>query len=366
MTHDTAPVPPGGTLGILGGGQLGRMIALAAARLGIRAVVLAPEADPPAGHVCRHIRADYTDREALDALADSADAVTVEFENVPDAALHALAPIVPVRPGARAFAIARDRLNEKTFVNDLGIGTAPFQAVDKPADLVRAAALIGTPAILKTRQFGYDGKGQAKLAASDPAALDAAMREIGTAPAILEGFVDFAREVSVIVARGVDGTVAAYDPVENVHRNHILHTSTVPAALTDAQAAEAVRIAESIVTALDYVGVMGVEMFVARDGGLLVNEIAPRVHNSGHWTLEACAVSQFEQHVRAVCGWPLGSPARHSGAVMTNLIGDEAHAWREIAAEPGAALHLYGKTEARAGRKMGHVTRLTGPSPHGR
>ncbi|MDP2125636.1 MAG: 5-(carboxyamino)imidazole ribonucleotide synthase, partial [Parvibaculum sp.] len=262
----------------------------------------------------------------------------------------------PVRPGPQALATAQDRLTEKNFLAAQGIATAPFADVASAADLDAALERIGTPAILKTRRFGYDGKGQAKIGRAEEAA--AAWDAIGGAAAILEGFVDFEREISVIVARGADGAVAAYDPVENIHAHHILDRTYAPAALTPALDAAARAIAGKIVAELDYVGVMGVEMFVGRDGRLLVNEIAPRVHNSGHWTMDACAVSQFEQHIRAICGWPLGHPDRHADAVMTNLIGDAAGQWAVLAAEPGAKLHLYGKAQARAGRKMGHVNRL--------
>jgi 5-(carboxyamino)imidazole ribonucleotide synthase len=351
------PLPPGSTIGILGGGQLGRMLALAAARLGLGACILCPEADSPAGAVAAaSVVAAYDDEAVLDRFAAQVDAVTYEFENIPVATVEYLAARKPMRPGATALRLTQDRLAEKTFLNDIGLETAPFAAVDTPAGLAVARTRLGAPAILKSRRFGYDGKGQARVSAeTDPAAAWAA---IGARPAILEGLVRFAREISVVAARGLDGRTACYDPIENLHRDHILHTSQVPAAIDAATVAAAHAIAGRILAALDYVGVLAVELFVAEDGRLLVNEIAPRVHNSGHLTLDACAVSQFEQHVRAVCGWPLGATARHSDATMVNLIGAEVEAWRAIAAEPGAALHLYGKAEARPGRKMGHVTRL--------
>lgn len=357
-------LPPGSTIGILGGGQLGRMLALAAAPLGFRCHIYCPDRESPAFEVAAaHSVASYEDAEALGAFARTVDVVTYEFENVDVAAVERLAALLPVRPGARALAVSQDRLTEKAFLRDLGIETAPFVAVDDAPSLEAAIAGIGRPSVLKTRRFGYDGKGQAILRAGDD--LDAALATVGSAPAILEGFVEFSREVSVVAARGIDGSLAIYDVAENVHRDGILHTSTVPARIMPATADEAGRIATRILAALDYVGVLGVELFVVGEGGkqrLVVNEIAPRVHNSGHWTRDACAVSQFENHVRAVAGWPLGSPARHADVVMTNLIGAEAQAWRDLAAEPGARLHLYGKREGRPGRKMGYVNRLGRPA----
>ncbi|MYZ48115.1 5-(carboxyamino)imidazole ribonucleotide synthase [Propylenella binzhouense] len=359
-----AALPPGSVIGILGGGQLGRMLALAAARLGFRCRVFCPDAESPAFDVAAgQVIAAYEDVGALDAFAENVDVVTYEFENVPVAAASRLAKRVPVRPGVRALAVAQDRLAEKEFLSGLGIPVAPFAAVDDEAGLGKALAAIGAPAILKTRRLGYDGKGQATIPADDQAGYQAvaAFDAIGRAPAVLERFVPFAREVSVIAARGLDGRVAAYDPVENVHRNHILHTSSVPARVSPETAGEAASIAGRILAALDYVGVIGIEFFVVEEAGrerLVVNEIAPRVHNSGHWTEDACEVSQFENHVRAVAGWPLGPAGRHSDVVMTNLIGADAAEWLALAAEPGARLHLYGKREIRPGRKMGHVNRL--------
>lgn len=354
-------ISPGGTIGILGGGQLGRMLASAAAEMGLHAHIYCPDDDVPAAEVAAHVtRAAYEDETALARFAESVDAVTYEFENVPAETARILSEHGIVRPGARALATAQDRHVEKSFLATHGILTAPFADVADEASLNEAVTKIGTPSVLKTRRFGYDGKGQAKIAAPGDAL--AAYGEIGRQPAILEGFVAFEREISVVVARGADGETAAYDPVENIHKNHILDRTLAPAALTPALADEACAIAARIANELDYVGVMGVEMFLLPEAGnkrrLLVNEIAPRVHNSGHWTMDACAVSQFEQHMRAVCGWPLANPRRHSDAVMTNLIGDEVDGWERLAAEPDTALHLYGKREARPGRKMGHVTRL--------
>ncbi|MGM0586007.1 MAG: 5-(carboxyamino)imidazole ribonucleotide synthase [Pseudomonadota bacterium] len=352
----TETIGPGGAVGILGGGQLARMLSMAAARLGLRCVILAPDADPPAGHVAaRVIRADYEDPAALSELARACDVITYEFENVPVAAAAALAAEVAVRPGPRALEVSQDRLTEKDFIAGTGLSPAPYAAVASEVDLAAALERLGAPAILKTRRFGYDGKGQARLdsAADIPAAWEA----VQGAPCVLEGMVDFAHEVSVIAARGQDGKVVAFDPVRNEHEGGILRRSTAPARLPAARKLEAVTAAGRILTELDYVGVIGVELFDTATG-FVVNEIAPRVHNTGHWTLDACVVDQFEQHIRAICGWPLGDGARHSDAVMENLIGEEALAWRDLAADPGARLHLYGKGEARPGRKMGHVTRL--------
>lgn len=353
-------LPPGSTIGILGGGQLGRMLALAAAELGLRVHVYAPEETSPAAEVASNAtRAAYEDEAALIAFADAVDVVTYEFENVPSETARILSEHAPVRPGPKALATSQDRLDEKNFLNGLGIATAPFAQVDSLDDLKEALNVLGTPAVLKTRRFGYDGKGQVKI--NDLSEASAAFDAIAGAPAILEGFIPFEKEVSVIAARAIDGTSAAYDVGENVHRDHILHTTTVPAVLDASVAEEARTIAERIAHGLDYVGVIGVEFFVLIKGDkrtLCVNEFAPRVHNSGHWTSDACMVSQFEQHIRAIVGWPLGNPARHSDAVMTNLIGAEADEWMAHASLPHSAVHLYGKRDARPGRKMGHVTKL--------
>ena len=350
------------TLGILGGGQLGRMLSMAAARLGIDCHIYCPDADGPAARVsATQTVAAYGDETALAVFADAVDAVTTEFENVPATTARFLAEQVPVHPATEALEIAQDRVAEKAFLNGIGVGTAPWQAVEGADDLIGALASIGPRAILKTRRLGYDGKGQARLDGPEDAA--AALAAMRGAPAILEGFVPFEREISVIAARGTDGTVRSYDPGENHHAEGILRETRVPARIDTATRMAALDMAERIVTALDYVGVIGVEMFVLPDGALLANEIAPRVHNSGHWTIEGCAVSQFEQHVRAVCGLPLGDPARHSDATMENLIGDDIDAVPVLLSEAGAAVHLYGKGTARAGRKMGHVTRLRGPGP---
>ena len=354
-----APLPPGSTIGILGGGQLGRMLSLAAARLGLKTHIYSDEAGAPAFDVAAaRTVGRYDDVEALARFAASCSVVTCEFENVPAATLEATARHVPVFPGAKSFAVAQDRLVEKDFVASLGIGVAPYAKVDSQDDLRAALAKLTAPALLKTRRFGYDGKGQAMIRAADECA--AALEAIGHAPALLEKVVLFEREISVIVVRGQTGALQFYDPVENVHQNGILAISRVPARIPQSLAFDARSIAGKIAEALGHVGVLCVEMF--QSGGerpaLLVNEFAPRVHNSGHWTIDACAVSQFENHVRAISGWPLGETDRHSDAVMTNLIGADVEKWREFAAEPGTAVHLYGKAEARPGRKMGHVTRL--------
>ncbi|MSP88724.1 MAG: 5-(carboxyamino)imidazole ribonucleotide synthase [Alphaproteobacteria bacterium] len=353
----TRALVPGSTIGMLGGGQLGRMSALAAANLGYRVHVFCPEQDGPAQQVCATATvAAYEDEAALARFADAVDVVTYEFENVPDATARFLAARRPVRPGPEALRVAQDRIVEKDFINSCGVATAPYRCVDSPAELEAAVAALGRPAVLKSTRLGYDGKGQVKIAPDTD--LDKAWRLMGSAHGILEGFVDFDCEISVIVARGIDGEIVPYPAVENRHANHILDTTIAPAAISRAQASEAEGIARALARALDLVGLLAIEMFVARSGAILVNELAPRPHNSGHWTMDACRTSQFEQFIRAVAGLPLGSIERHADAVMKNLIGDEVHSWPAILAEPGAKLHLYGKAEARRGRKMGHVNRL--------
>ncbi|WP_099827717.1 5-(carboxyamino)imidazole ribonucleotide synthase [Oceaniglobus indicus] len=351
---------PGAVIGILGGGQLGRMLALAAARLGFKVCVYDPAGDCPASHVSNfHVRAGYDDADALYRFADAVDVVTYEFENIPTSALDLIEAQRPIRPGREALRVSQDRLTEKTFLNGLGLATAPFAPVTTADDLDAALGAIGTPSILKTRRLGYDGKGQARLHAAGDAA--DALSAMQGADAILEGFVDFSHEVSVIGARGIDGQVACFDPGENVHRDGILHTTTLPARLSTAQLTDAVLLAGRILNALDYVGVLGVELFVT-PAGLIVNEIAPRVHNSGHWTQDGCVIDQFEQHIRAVAGWPLGDARRHSDIVMTNLLGDDVAQIADLARDPANAIHLYGKAEARTGRKMAHVNRWIRPA----
>ncbi|MFN3293717.1 MAG: 5-(carboxyamino)imidazole ribonucleotide synthase [Gemmobacter sp.] len=352
----TDPLAPGATIGILGGGQLGRMLSVAASRLGFRCHVYEPGANPPAGDVAHAVTtAAYEDEAALRAFAAGVDVITYEFENIPTAALDLLETLRPIRPGRRALAVSQDRVAEKSFLNGLGLATAPWAPVDDAAGLAAALAAIGTPAILKTNRLGYDGKGQARILAPEEA--PAALAAMAGQPAVLEGFVPFTTEVSVIAARGADGQVAAFDPGENVHQAGILRTTTVPARLSARQRTDAVLIAARILNALDYVGVLGVELFVTPQG-LLVNEIAPRVHNSGHWTQQGCAVDQFEQHIRAVAGWPLGDGSRHSDVVMENLIGDDVNRVPDLARESGVAIHLYGKGAPRPGRKMGHINRV--------
>ena len=359
---DFVPLGQGATIGFLGGGQLGRMMALAAASLGLKAHIYAPPGDNPAFDVAAaHTLAAYEDEAALSRFAAVVDVVTYEFENVPARTAGVIGAKHPVLPGPRALATTQDRLLEKDFVRSLGIETAPYQAVDDGGALARAVASIGRPSILKTRRFGYDGKGQTTVRMG--ADLGGLFRGLGGAPCILEGLVNFEREVSVVAARGHDGQFAAYDLCENLHENHILSKTTAPAATDPATQDRAIEIARAIAEALDYVGVLAVEMFLVREDGrerLLVNEIAPRVHNSGHWTLGGAVTSQFEQHVRAIAGWPLGATRRLGARVeMTNLIGDQMDRWPAILAQPGAMPQFYGKAQTRAGRKMGHVTRVT-------
>jgi 5-(carboxyamino)imidazole ribonucleotide synthase len=354
---------PGDTIGILGGGQLGRMLAMAAARLGLRCRVFSPDPDSPAFDVVLNATcAEYADVEALELFAGDVDVITYEFENVPAAAAMILGARRPVLPERKILETTQDRLAEKDFVKRLGIGTADYVDVSSAAALHAAVARIGLPAVLKTRRFGYDGKGQAIIRDGDN--LDRVWADLGTKSAILEAFIPFEREISVIAARSADGHVECYDVTENEHRDHILKISRAPAAISDALAARARAIAESIANALNYVGVLAVEMFVVQTGGgpdVLVNEIAPRVHNSGHWTLDGASISQFEQHIRAIAGWPLGKPVRHGPVIMTNLIGDDILSYEEWLTVPGATVHLYGKGAPRPGRKMGHVTQVGVP-----
>jgi 5-(carboxyamino)imidazole ribonucleotide synthase len=354
-----APLPPGSVVGILGGGQLGRMLALAAARLGLRAHIFCESPDEPALEVARHFTiAPFDDEAALALFAGSVDVATYEFENVPAETAATVAAHGLLLPDARVLATTQDRLFEKTALRDLGIPLASFAPVHDRASLAAAVGAVGRPSVLKTRRFGYDGKGQVTV--REGLSLDAALSMIGGQPAVLEAFVPFRIEVSVVAARSRSGAFAAFEVTENRHAHHILRSSHVPAAITPAIADEAVAMAERFAAAFDYVGVFAVEMFVVEQDGrerVLANEIAPRVHNSGHWTLDGADTSQFEQHIRAICGWPLGSTRRRGDRVeMRNLLGDEANGWRDIAAAPGVQLHLYGKGEARPGRKMGHLT----------
>jgi 5-(carboxyamino)imidazole ribonucleotide synthase len=351
-------IAPGATIGILGGGQLGRMTAMAAARLGYRVHSYCPEADSPAFQVsATSTTAAYEDRDALARFAGSVDVITFEFENVPSATAELLAAMKPTRPRPQVLHICQHRLREKDFLSAAKVPTTRYHEVASAAELESAAHAIGLPAVLKTALFGYDGKGQVMLGRDSD--LAEAWSRMGAKLGILEGFVDFSQEISVILARGIDGKALAFPAVENRHRNHILDTTTAPAKLPARVLHRAEAIAHQIAEAIDIIGLLAVEMFVTKSGEVLVNELAPRPHNSGHWTIVAGVTSQFEQFVRAVCGLPLGSVAHHSDAVMTNLLGDEVLAWREILGDPGAKLHLYGKQEPRPGRKMGHVTRLS-------
>ncbi|MEK6217504.1 MAG: 5-(carboxyamino)imidazole ribonucleotide synthase [Boseongicola sp.] len=351
---------PGQTIGILGGGQLGRMLSMAAARLGFRVHIYEPGANPPAGETAANLTtASYDNENALKAFAEAVDVVTYEFENVPAEALDLIEARVPIRPNRQALAVSQDRLTEKTFLAEIGLKTAPFAPVGNEADLIQALGEVGMPSILKTRRLGYDGKGQARI--TDRHDAPAALAAMQGFDAVLEGFVAFGREISVIAARGPDATIARFEPGETVPRDGIMHTTPEPADIDVNTRDQALAIAGTILAALDYVGVIGVELFeVGSD--LIVNEFAPRVHNSGHWTEAGCVIDQFEQHIRAVAGWPLVDPLRHSDVEMTNLIGSDVDLVPEISTEPGTKIHLYGKADTRPGRKMGHVTRVLGPA----
>ncbi len=357
---DPPGLVPGSTIGILGGGQLGRMLAMAAARIGFDVAILTPEPDAPASRVAAHtVISDYDDPNGLARLAELCTVATYEFENVPAVAVELLQGLgVAVAPGALALATAQDRVTEKTFFQANGMATVAFRAVDQASDIASALEALGAPALLKSRREGYDGKGQAWVDRPDQA--EDAFQKIGATAAILEARAGFRRELSIIAVRGRDGAMASYTLTENIHRDGILRTSRAPASASAATRAQAVRIAETTLERLDYVGVAGIELFELEDGSLLVNEFAPRVHNSGHWTSDACLVDQFEQHIRAVAGWPLG-PTDMVGAVeMENLIGDQVCDWPALAADRDARLWLYGKRNAEPGRKMGHVNRLKG------
>jgi 5-(carboxyamino)imidazole ribonucleotide synthase len=352
-------IPPGSTIGIMGGGQLGRMLSLAAAQLGYRCHVFAPEATSPCGEVsAQSTHADYSDQQALTAFAEACDVVTYEFENVPVQPLGAIADRVLLRPSPRALEIAQSRIDEKRFVGNLGGRTAPFGFAETAADVAEAMVKAGTPAIIKSNRMGYDGKGQARVMPGDDPV--ARWHEAGGVPAIIEGFVDFQAEFSVILARAPDGDIRFWDSAENAHVSGILDQSTVPAGATvQAQVAEARALAAKVAEALDYIGVLTLEFFATQHGPVF-NEMAPRVHNSGHWTIEGAFTSQFENHIRAICGLPLGETALAcASAQMRNLIGEDVHQWPELLADPANHLHLYGKHRAEPGRKMGHVTRIS-------
>jgi 5-(carboxyamino)imidazole ribonucleotide synthase len=361
MQQQRLPVlRPGATIGILGGGQLGRMLALAAARLGLQCHIFSPDGDSCAFQVVQRAAiAEYSDEAALARFARDCDVITYEFENVPAQAAVFLNQRKAVLPDPKVLAITQDRLMEKDFISKLEIPTAPYAAIGDVAQLFAESLNVELPAVLKTRRLGYDGKGQAMIGKDGDPAM--AWRALHGAPCILEGYVPFEREISVVAARADDGQVVCFDVTENEHRDHILKTSRAPAAVSDAVAEDAKAIAEAIANAFDYVGVLAVEMFVLRQGGedaVLVNEIAPRVHNSGHWTIDGCSVSQFEQHIRAVAGWPLAEPIRRGRVEMTNLIGAEVEDYAKWLEIPGASVHLYGKLSVEPGRKMGHVTQV--------
>ncbi|MEL7460943.1 MAG: 5-(carboxyamino)imidazole ribonucleotide synthase [Pseudomonadota bacterium] len=350
------PLPPGRVIGILGGGQLGRMLAAAAQRLGLVCHIYDPSAACPAGDIAHSVTSGaWDDTGALARFAAACDVVTFEFENVPAASLDAVEAACPVFPPRGALAVSQDRLSEKDLLTGLDLKTADYAPVASLQDLQDALATIGTPSILKTRRLGYDGKGQARLTSPDDAAT--AWNAMAGADALLEGFVNFQREISVIATRGRDGTVVVFEPGENIHKDGILHTTTVPAQISDATKVAAIDIAKALLEALNYVGTIGVELFETPDG-LLVNEFAPRVHNSGHWTQDGGTPCQFEAHIRAIAGWPLPDPLRTADVVMENLIGSDVDRAMDLANEPGTAVHLYGKTETRPGRKMGHVNRV--------
>lgn len=348
-------LPPGSTIGILGGGQLGRMLSLAASRLGFDCHIYCPKAGGPAANVSRYETvANYDDLDAIEKFSRVCDVVTYEFENVPALTAAKVAACAPLAPNSRALKVAQDRLIEKTFIQSrAGVAVVRFADIATLCQAEKAGERFGYPNIIKTRRLGYDGKGQIKVERSND--MQAAFEAMTGAPLILEAFAPFIREVSIIAARGHNGQFCAYPLIENVHRNHILHTSTAPAPQDDGRAADITR---RIMEALDYVGVMAAEFFQMDDGSLLVNEIAPRVHNSGHWTQDAGCTDQFEQHIRAISGWPLGSTTPRHSVVMTNLIGDDTAKWDVLAAQPATHIHLYGKNKMRAGRKMGHVNRV--------
>lgn len=357
-------LPPNATIGILGNGQLGRMLCLAAARLGYRTHVYGPEADSPAEQVATEATvAAYDDERALAEFAKAVDVITLEFENVPAHALAFLSSHNTVRPSARVLEVSQDRLKEKAFFAEIGAGTAPWKPIEGRADVAKALNDVAPPAVLKTARFGYDGKGQAKILKAEDA--DAAWDAITGGPskskgtyAILEAFVDFTCEISVIAARGVDGKVVCFEPAENVHANHMLATATVPANVSAQTKTTATALATKAVQALDVVGLLALEMFVQKDGSVLCNEMAPRPHNSGHWTMDACGTDQFEQHIRAVAGLPLVDPCRLADATTVNVIGDDVNHLEKYLADPNAHVHLYGKKSPRPGRKMGHVNLL--------
>ena len=358
----TTALPQGSTIGILGGGQLGRMTALAAARLGYQYHIFCQSSDEPAAQIAHNKTiASFEDTDALKGFAKKVDIVTLEFENIPLSSYKYLESILEVRPNSHTLSISQDRVKEKNFISDLDIQVAPYRSVKTAVDLNSMLAELGTPSILKTARMGYDGKGQVRIEKESETKkawnLSGACKT--TNGAILEGFVDFEREISVIAGRGANGDIVSYIPVQNIHKNHILDKTIAPAPITPEQVDSAVQISRRLIESLDIIGLLAVEMFLTKDGGLLVNEIAPRPHNSGHWTLDACVISQFDLLIRALCGLPLGSIKRNANATMKNLIGDDINDWQNYLLDPTAHLHIYGKSNIRAGRKMGHVTWLS-------
>jgi 5-(carboxyamino)imidazole ribonucleotide synthase len=346
----------GSTIGILGGGQLGQMLSMAASRLGFKTHIFEPSENPPASNVAsKFTRAEYDDYDALKQFASSVDVVTYEFENIPTAALDIIETQSEIFPNREALKISQDRLIEKEFINKLGFKTASFCEVNSIEELIHAINQIGAPSILKTRRFGYDGKGQVKVQPSSKP--EEIWKNLGEKALILEGFINFSSEFSVIGSRSKDGQISCFDPGENVHKDGILRTTTVPAHLTNQQKTEAVLITAKILETLKYVGVIGIEFFLEKNS-LVINEFAPRVHNSGHWTQNGCTVDQFEQHIRAITGWKLGNAERHSDVIMENLIGDEIYKTNQLVEDGSIALHLYGKADVNPGRKMGHFNRI--------
>ncbi len=351
------PLETDAIIGVLGGGQLGRMLSVAASRLGLRTHIFDPATTPPAASVADMLTtAPYEDQVALEAFAKSVSVITYEFENIPVTAFDCLGQYAPIRPGREALRISQDRLIEKTFLNELGLKTASYAGVETLKDLELALIKVGKPSILKTRRLGYDGKGQVPISAKSNH--KEILEKFAGQKAILEGFVQFSREISVIGARSPSGNIACFDPGENVHRNGILHTATVPARISKSQRTDAVLIIAKIMNALEYIGVMCVELFVT-PSGLIVNEIAPRVHNSGHWTQNGCVVDQFEQHIRAIVGWPMGDGSRHNNVITENLIGSDIDQVKVLALDKNVALHIYGKRDVQPGRKMGHFNRVS-------
>ncbi len=365
MNKSITTLPPGSTIGILGGGQLGRMLALAASRLGFNIHIFCPDANSPAFKVAaKSYSAEYDDEKALAEFARHTDVITYEFENVPADTAAFLSSRIPLYPNEQALSVAQDRLAERRFLAAASIPTAAYASIASIEDLQEAISKIGTPSVLKACRLGYDGKGQAVIKKPDD--ISGAWKKISGVPAILEAFIPFEREISVIIARSQTGDMVAYDPGENRHHNHILDETLVPADISADTQNKALEFARKIAESLEYVGILGVEMFVCNSSAhdpLYVNEIAPRVHNSGHWTQDACNTDQFEQHIRAICGWPLGDAARHSDAKMKNLIGEDFHQWPQYAARADCNLHLYGKLNVRPGRKMGHVNQIMPKKP---